>query len=641
MKLATSLPGDLSISASSGGIFSSVGFRYNYAFGTLPFLSAASREHPIVRETAPIRKEQFDSARTPGEQSLTGWWLRSQQSFHGGAGLLFGDPTDSEAVALTRYRSSINVNPWVQGEVSLLNAVKDAHSSAVAATVDATEFQYLDGTSAAMYVGGSTINVVLAASSVQTSFAAVTAEALQSVTTDGEYMYVVTADGVYAAAIPATSATAFTWAKEYTVTTPPDLSCHLSFVKHRLMLGAGKSIYELAPHPGGAPAALPAAKYEYAADDSWHWTSFAESAQAIYACGNNGIRSAVVKFTLATDGTIPTLTGGAVALQLPSGEVAYSVFGYLGVYVGIGTNKGARVAVANDSGDLNYGPVLFTSAQPITGWSARDRFLWCGVTEGHDGASGLYRIDLSNQVEDLRFAFATDVYDATDTSSCGVVAHLGDTDLITYGTSANVYVEDAANLAETGYIQTARIRYGTLEPKLFKLLRVRGPVQVGPLSFAILDQNDAVGGSFLFPEGDAPGASDITISSPDTPQDFISLKFTLGRDDVTPTNGGSLTGYQLKALPATERRRIVQLPLLCFDRETDATGMSRGYVGSALERLYALEALEAAGNSMLWQDLDTGINTPVVIEQVRFEQTSPPHLADGFGGVITLTLRTI
>jgi hypothetical protein len=631
------LPGSLSISGTLGGLFTPSGFRYDYAIGGLPFLSGASKEFPIVRETVQIRKQQFDNSQTPGEQSLDGWWLRSQQSFHGGAGLVYADVSASDPLNLIRFDKSRNVDVWTQGEVSLLAAVDGAAGSAIASTVDATEFVYDDGTSAAMYVAGSTISVVLAASVVSSSFAATTAAAIQSVASDGNYMYLATGDGVYAAAIPATSATAFTWAKEYTVS---GTTVHINFLKQRLMLSVDNKIYELSVHPAGAPAALPTAKYTDT-DTGMKFYSFAESSTAIYAVGNNGVRGTVLKFALSSTGTIPTLTGGAVALQLPSGEVPWSAFGYLGTFLGLGTSKGVRVAVANDNGDLSYGPLLFTSSSPVKGWSARDRFLWCGVTHGHDGDSGLYRIDLGTEVSDLRFAYASDLNQAGDTSAAGPVAHLGASDLVTYATAADIYVEQSTQLAETGYLQTARIRYGTLEPKLYKLLRVRGPALTGPLSFSVIDELGSESGSYNFGEGDSPGIADVAIASPTEPQDYIALKFTLGRDDVTPSTGGMFVGYQLKALPATVRQRMIQLPLLCYDFELDAAGNRRGADGTALGRLASLENLERAGNSVVLQDLAADTNQACVIEQVRFQQTAPPPSHSGFGGLILLTLRTI
>lgn len=631
------LPGSLSIDSSLGGLFTPAGIRYDYAVGGLPFISGASKEFPYVRETVQIRKQQFDNSQSPGEQSLDGWWLRSQQTFHGGAGLVYADVSSTDPLNLTRFDASRNVDVWTQGEVSLLPAVRTATGSPVATTADATEFVYDDGTNAAMYVTGSAITVVLAASVVATSFAAVTGAAIQSVASDGSYMYLATADGVYAAAIPATSATAFAWAKEYTVA---GTTVHINFLKQRLMLSVDNSIYELSVHPAGPPAVLPTAKYTDT-DPAMKFYSFAESSTAIYAVGNNGVRGSVLKFLLSSTGTIPTLTGGAVALQLPSGEVPWSAFGYLGTFLGVGTSKGVRVAVANDAGDLQYGPLLFTSTSPVKGWSARDRFLYCGVTGGHDGDSGLYRIDLGLEVSDLRFAYASDLSKAGDTAAAGPVAHLGASSLVSFATAADVYVEEASTLSETGYLLTAKIRFGTLEPKLFKLLRVRGPALTGPLSFSVVDELGSESGSYNFAEGESPGVADVAISSPTEPQDYISLRFTLGRDDINPAAGGLFVGYQLKALPATVRQRMIQLPLLCFDFEVDSAGNRHGADGTALGRLTTLENLERTGNSVVLQDLSADTNQSVVIEQVRFQQTAPPPAHSGFGGMVLLTLRTI
>jgi hypothetical protein len=62
---------------------------YDVAIGGQPFFYAISDQRPYIRQTAPYRKDQFDNGAEPGEQSLTGWWIRSQSSFHGGEGIKF------------------------------------------------------------------------------------------------------------------------------------------------------------------------------------------------------------------------------------------------------------------------------------------------------------------------------------------------------------------------------------------------------------------------------------------------------------------------------------------------------------------------------------------------------------------------
>jgi hypothetical protein len=83
------------------------GDSYDCAIAGIPFLTAISDERLYQRATSPFRKQQFDSQRDPGEQSLSTWWLRSQSSFHAGEGILFYDPLAnpySTTIASNSYR---------------------------------------------------------------------------------------------------------------------------------------------------------------------------------------------------------------------------------------------------------------------------------------------------------------------------------------------------------------------------------------------------------------------------------------------------------------------------------------------------------------------------------------------------------
>jgi hypothetical protein len=101
---------------------------YDVAFGGIPFFLAPTDVNPYQRETAPYRKEQFDNSREPGEQSLTGWWIRSQSSFHGGSGINFYDPTAGESVGY-RFKDSQGVDVWTKGQVSLLRETTNTHQT--------------------------------------------------------------------------------------------------------------------------------------------------------------------------------------------------------------------------------------------------------------------------------------------------------------------------------------------------------------------------------------------------------------------------------------------------------------------------------------------------------------------------------
>ena len=119
---------DVGVVATSA-IWQNTDIAYDTAIGGMPFIYAITDARPYIRQTAPFRKEQFDNQTEPGEQSLTGWWIRSQQSFHGGDGITFYDPANTTSNSPDHYRfaDSRGIDVWTQGEVRLLKDVTNAH----------------------------------------------------------------------------------------------------------------------------------------------------------------------------------------------------------------------------------------------------------------------------------------------------------------------------------------------------------------------------------------------------------------------------------------------------------------------------------------------------------------------------------
>ena len=76
--------------------YTPTGPAYEIAIGALPFFLANSDEMPYRRVTAQYRKQQIDQTREAGEQTLTGWGVRPQSSFHLGAGIKFFEPQQEE-----------------------------------------------------------------------------------------------------------------------------------------------------------------------------------------------------------------------------------------------------------------------------------------------------------------------------------------------------------------------------------------------------------------------------------------------------------------------------------------------------------------------------------------------------------------
>ena len=64
-----------------GQNYAPTGIAFDIAIATQPFFLNTNDDNPYRRVTAQYRKQQIDQSREPGEQTLTGWWLRSQSTF--------------------------------------------------------------------------------------------------------------------------------------------------------------------------------------------------------------------------------------------------------------------------------------------------------------------------------------------------------------------------------------------------------------------------------------------------------------------------------------------------------------------------------------------------------------------------------
>ena len=221
----------------------------------------------------------------------------------------------------------------------------------------------------------------------------------------------------------------------------------MEYVKDRIVMCINNKIYEIS----SSASALPTAVYTHS-DTDIVFSSITASGPAIYVAGYSGTQSSIFKFTLNTSGVMPTLTTAITAAEMPVGEIIHKIYYYLG-YMMIGTNKGIRAAVVSDQdGSINYGPLIVETTQPCYDFAARDRFVWCAT--GVDGAAGVIRIDLGNEIETLRFAYANDLYvSGTSGYSTTTCAFAGTTDRLVFATTA-VNAGSVSNKALTSNVAT-------------------------------------------------------------------------------------------------------------------------------------------------------------------------------------------
>jgi hypothetical protein len=121
--------------------YSATGEAYDVAIAGLPFFLLNSDDAPYRRVTAQYRKQQIDQSREPGEQTLTGWWLRSQSSFHYGQGIKFFEPIQDESLRF-QYTESKGINVWTKGQATLLNSVASQHTVTGGIQTNGRPWQY-------------------------------------------------------------------------------------------------------------------------------------------------------------------------------------------------------------------------------------------------------------------------------------------------------------------------------------------------------------------------------------------------------------------------------------------------------------------------------------------------------------------
>jgi hypothetical protein len=608
-------------------------YQYDYAIAGIPFLSAINDQRPYTDRMAEIRKDQFDNFAEPGEQSLAGWWLRSQSTFNGGAGVLYQDP-DNDNQFNYRFSTSLGIDPWTGGQMKLLrNTTLKAASSLSNNRVQG----FVSPAGVDAYWEMDLHNLTKRIDAGNTAIITGAADSLFDLTSTGATYIVARGTGVWKGLDAAAPTQLYTNALTDGV---------IEFVKDRLILGTGPSVYQLVLNAAAIPLPIPA-DYTHQ-DPQWRWRSITDGPTAIYVAGDSGTTSQIHKFSVVDSAGVPEFTWIGVTATMPAGEKINTIFSYIGSFVGIATTKGFRVGEIDAQGDIAYGPLLFEPTGGCTGITGFDRFMWVGSTNAHDGSSGLFRVDLGNVTQEqttraVRYAYARDIYISGESAAVTSVTMFGATNRKVFTVlSEGSMLEDDLDLVPNGYLETGRIRFNTEEPKLYKFFSIRTPTPLeGALNVALLTEGGGVIPSITYSPSAPSGVKDVGITNPQGPQNWIALRFTLSRGVVDPTIGAILNGWQVKALPGSIRQRIITIPVLMLDEEVDKGGQTIGYDGYTRDRLELFKAVARAGDVVLYQELQEQLVTQVVIDDWEFRQTGPPGVRGPIGGYLTVVMRTV
>ena len=639
-------------------------YAFDVAIGGLPFIMAVTDNTPYKRQTAEFRAQRVDQMRDPGEHTLagSGYWTRSQSSWHYGEGIKYTEPMEGNDNEIRfRYRDSYGIDPWTPGEISLLNKTTLVQAFSGKVTLASGEHSSTTSILAineAPYTTAGTAIYKITSAGVSTglvSYSSLGSKTILGQSSDGQTLYVSNDTTIYDIDIATgTVHAAYNWSK-----TPSAVK--LKYVKARVIAavlytdGTNAALELTFPNKGSGAAintsTLTAINGSTTVPKNWDWTGITEANAAIYLSGNSGEHSSMFKLQVNTDASLGTLINAAT---MPRGEIITTLYCYLGTYVMVGTNKGARIATSDTNGDITYGPLVFHNDNGVYDFEGRDSYIWCGNTNGVNSNSGTMRINLAQPLTLIGYAQpistgvyarATDVYADSITGTVNSIRIFGDTNKVVFSIAGSgVYLQHATDLVELGQIRTGKIRYDTMENKSWKRIRVRTPTNIalGDIQIFKIDSDTDTSISTIYEGNSSVADIDLITAYPNVEPD-ASFKLQMYRSATDATVGPTVNGIAVKALPSPTRARVLQIPVFMYDRETDKTGNIIGYEGYARERLFALESVESQGATLVVQDFTAG-GEPIecVIEQITFTRATPSaRNYSGFGGVCQIIARTV
>ena len=563
-------------------------------------------------------RDSSDDSTTPGEAAINpgGLWRRGQDSWHFGAGQQYADTAESKSYMF--YKSK-GINPWIKGQLSLLNATKVSLSSAATS-------QHMVVQDGRVYVSLNgdvkyTTNP-FASSPTWTDCTGEPGGSCQAMATDGNDVYLAfPSDGVRkidtSAAVGTISGTKFVNSN--------DNYYMLGFAKNFMWGAHDHKLRTIASGGSTSDHIVPG-------DTTFTWVGVATGQNAVYAAGYSSKKSLIYKITIKTDGT---LDAGVVALELPTGEVVTAISGYLG-FILIGTNQGVRFCSTDSNSNLVAGQLIPTTGS-VYKFSSYDRFVWFTYSN-YDGTSGgLGRLDLSVFTAPNTPAFATDLmYNSTaDVQSVvifvdpvsGAYKHL----FMVSG--VGIIAEDSTSLVASGEIETGTWRWGIPDRKFIAKVDTRATPLIGTITpYLKIDNGDYQQLATWLEQND----TEVTVDGSDAKAIEAAFKFTLTRSTTTVSTGPTLTRWMARAYAAPFRSQVFVVPVL----------LHRSVKARNIEYFYDVEEHQSFFDSLISSPriitLQIGsFSHTVIVEDVAWDSSDAYGTTWQFDGTLVVTLRSV
>lgn len=178
---------------------------YDMMIAGYGFRLASDTQFPYIRATEPTTVRRLDNSAEVGEQTLSELpWLKSQSSFHAGAGQLNLEAPytafqyQQEQIAHLRYDTSLGVDPWTPGQVKRLPDATFSSfgfniSCMVTATVAGVDVAVVGGTNSLYQIswssGPDSAPTITAMDMTSATYGGMSNITVSSLTTDGRNYY--------------------------------------------------------------------------------------------------------------------------------------------------------------------------------------------------------------------------------------------------------------------------------------------------------------------------------------------------------------------------------------------------------------------------------------------------------------------
>lgn len=501
----------------------------------------------FTRGYEPRVRDSQDISTAPGEAAINpgGLWRRGQDSWHLGAGQQYADTAEAQDY---RFYKSKGVDVWTKGQISLLNTTKLSLSNASTTQhmviQDGRVYVTLDGDvkyTTDPFASSPTWTAVVD----EAGGTAAATGTIAAMATDGSKIYLAFPSDGIRQVIPATDPAIISNTK---FVTGSDSYYMLGFAKG-FMFGAHDKNLKLISSSGTASDKITLD------DASWKWVGVATGQNAVYAAGYASKKSLVYKVTIKSDGT---LDSGVVALELPTGEFATSIAGYLGFII-LGTNKGVRFCSTDSNSNLVAGALIPTSGSVLKS-ASNDRFSYFTWSNYDGTSSGLGRMDLSTFTAPNTPAYATDLM-YTSTADVTNVVIFNDKPVFMVS-GVGVVVEDTSSLVSSGTIELGTYRWGIPDRKFVAKVDVRSEPLKGSVNAYLANDESDYDDLGLW---NTAGGTENTFQGSDTKTIEAKFKLLLTRG-ATVTQGPVVTRWMTRAYVAPFRSQVFSIPVLLHNK---------------------------------------------------------------------------